>query len=462
MKRFECFARYGKRQSGNATVEASVLLPLVLLAFLSLLYIVRLAVTYERMQQALNQVAGDLSKYSYLYAVSGLKERHDSLNRSIEEAEEEIIRQQDAVNSFFNAIGGVSDDMIRFAQADGRTVSSIMDMVEGISEADSSFGEFIGLVGEITEDPMEEARMISLALSGTVLSEAKTQLMGIISKSMLKKRLASDLNIPANQLDNYLRIRDGIDRLDFSSSTFLDDGETIDLIVEYSVKPVPDYIFLPEIRLRNRSCVLAWTFGVERQAAAENEDNKDNESIWNIDKNKSTVSQHFGRGSTIDRRFASELVDELGEHAEITPYLFKTIDVIEYAHDGKPGTLITIFSLNPFLPAYGKQSAVLGEIKRNLYALNDFKKASVKDYQIDISFLKGNYRKVVYVIVPENPELPETFANAFEESLGIAEKLGIELKKVQKYGVYDNGEVNEHEQQVNGEKDGPGREMESK
>lgn len=447
MRLFACFVPYGKRQNGTATVEASVLLPLVLLAFLSVLYIVRLVVTYERMQQALNQVAGDMSQYSYLYAVSGLKERHDALQSSIEEAGEEIISRQNAVGSFFNAIGGISGDISGLAQGDEGMTGSVLDAVTNIREANSSYEEIMGYIGEAIEDPMAEARMISLALSGAFFSEAKTQLMGTISKSMLKRRLSNDLNIPANQLDDCLRIREGINGLDFSASTFLDDGETIDLVVEYSVKPVPDIIFLPEIRLRNRSCVLAWTFGVERQAvAADNDDNQDNESIWNIDKSKNTNSQHFGRGNTIDRRFARELVIELGEHAEITPYQFKTIDVIEYAHDGKPGALITIFSMNPFLKTYGKQSAVLGEIKRNLYGLHDFTKASVKDYQIDISLLKEKYKRTVYVVVPENPELPDAFLKAFEESLDIAGKLGIELKRVQKYGVYDNGEQNESEQ----------------
>ena len=49
-----------KASRGSATVEAAVILPVIIIVFISILSIIRIAGTYDRVQYALNQVAADL------------------------------------------------------------------------------------------------------------------------------------------------------------------------------------------------------------------------------------------------------------------------------------------------------------------------------------------------------------------------------------------------------------------
>ena len=81
-----------------------------------------------------------------------------------------------------------------------------------------------------------------------------------------------------------------------------------DLVVEYTIKPMPDIAILPEIRLRNRSCVLA---DVGADKIHTHEDTID-ESLWNIDLNTDPRIQHMNRGIEIEKRFAAELIKPFG------------------------------------------------------------------------------------------------------------------------------------------------------
>lgn len=420
-------------QKGTATVEAALILPMVMLAILAVLSIIRITVVYERMQHALNQVAEDMSQYSYLYAVSGLKEKHDKLIDNIDQAQNELLEQQEAVSTFYQSIQSVAGNVTGF-QNNENLLNTLDDMLTDLNNVNSSYDTLTGKVEEILADPMGEVRLIGLALSDTLISEAKTALLGAIAKSMLKGRLANDLNLPPREVEQRLRLADGIGNLDFSCSTFFEDKQTIDLIMEYTVKPMPDFFFLPEIRLRNRACVLAWTWGTDRQSKSK-EESTEKESIWNYTGDQSYFRQNTGRGITAEDRFSKELKEKLGEHAEATPFYFPVVDVIEYAHGKQPGKLITVFSLNPYLNSYKKKGGALSKIRQKLNELHNFKSARKKDFMIEVS--GDNYERIVYIIVPENEKLPEVYLEDFEQGLKEAQKLGIKLIQVQKYGEYD-------------------------
>ncbi len=420
---------FNRTENGTATVEAALILPMVMLAILAVLSIIRITGTYERMQHALNQVAADMSQYSYLYAVSGLKEQHDTLVDNITESQEELLEQQEAVNTFYQSLQSVAGDVSSIGN--GNTFHAFFDTVTGLDNVNSSFDALSGQVESILQDPMGEVRLISLALSDALVSESKTALLGVLARSMLKGRLSSDLNIPAPQLEERLRLSDGLQSLDFSCSTFFDDKQTIDLILEYTVKPMPDFFFLPEIRLRNRACVLAWAWGVDHQGQ---ENLPEGESIWDYEGIQSYFKENTNRGNTAEDRFTKELKQKLGEHAETTPYIFPTVDLIEYAQGNQQGKLITVFSLNPFLNSYQKESAVTGKINEKLRALKNFQTKQVKDYIIDVT--GKNYERIVYLVIPENEDLPEPFGPAFEKGLIEAQKLGVQLVLVRKYGKY--------------------------
>lgn len=428
-------AKCGTGQPGSASVEAAIIMPLIIFAFVSILFIIRIVSTYSRVQNALNQVASKMSYYSYIYAVSGLKQQHDELSDSIKNAAEELKNQTDAIKTFYKSIESISDDAGSFLNEQDK-IESIQHLLSELENVRDSAGNIMETVNEILKDPFHEIQLIGLAFSDSLLSKSKTALFGVITKNMLKNNLSKNLRADAEKLEKILMIKGGIDNLDLSCSTFFNDNQTIDIIVEYTVKP--GIHLVPEIKLRNRACVLSWKWGVNRDLSGDTEDVT--ESIWNIDKNKNLTSQHLARGNKIDKIFAAELKKNIGVHAEITPDNFKTIDLIEYAHNGRDGSLIMIFSLNPFLPAYNSKSAIVGTIRQNLNSLSNFQRYECRDFIIDMELLSGNYKRVAYIIIPENEVLPDKYIQAFEECRIFADKKGIELIQVQKYGEYDYDE----------------------
>lgn len=437
---FFCAEIRKSKQSGSATVEAAIVMPLIILAFISILSIIRIISTYSRVQHALNQVAVKLSQYSYIYAVSGLKQQHDQFLDDVSKSAQELKSQTEAIATFYKSIESISNDISSFGQQDQNAVESLLKTLSELENAHHSTMELMESVNEILKDPVHEVQLIGLALSDSLLSKTKTAFFGAITVNMFRNNLSNDLRVDAEQLGKLLSIKGGIQQLDFSNSVFFNDKESIDIIVEYVVKPMPGII--PEIRLRNRVSMLAWTWGVDQHLPLDTI-MEDSESLWNIEKEKDLTSQHLTRGNKIDKLFASELKNKIGEHAEITPNNFKTIDLIEYAHNGKDGTLVMIFSLNPFLPTYSKKSAVIGTIKQNLNKLKNFQQDEVKDFLIDVTLLSGNYKKVAYIIIPENDVLPKPYIQAFEECEKLADKMGIQLFQVKRYGKYDYGEDNE-------------------
>lgn len=427
-----------RKISGSATVEAAIILPIVIIVFVSILSVVSIVGTYERVQHALNEVAADLSQYSYLYAVSGLQERHDEIVDEIENAKNELLEQQNAINTFYGTFQNITGEIAFTGK--NKDIDALIDLVGNIQDMGSSFEVLSEQIDKIISDPMGELRVIATALSDTLIGKSKTVLFSIVSKSMLKEKLSKSLLIPANDLEKRLRIKGGINGLDFSGSSFLDDKQTIDLVVEYTVKPMPDIAILPEIRLRNRSCVLAWTSGADKLGTYEG---NNDESLWNIDLNTDPRIQHMNRGIEIEKRFASELIKPFGENGTVTPLFFPTVDAVKY-EQGKEiiGSLYTIISLNPFLSSYRTKSAISARIKNFIDKLHDFEKGEKNGFVIDITRKKSGIQRVVYVIVPENSDLPEAFHEAISECAEYSSKLGIELYYEQKYGEYENGEKN--------------------
>ena len=435
-----------KAQFGSATVEAAITLPLVILAFVSVLSIIRITSTYEMIQHSLNQVAVQLSQYTYISTVTGIKPKHDDLQNNLNNAKEEMKARSDAIETFYTSIQSLTSKESWFDIPDSNVMDDVINNMSNIDNIKSSSGEILDGIGYILENPKGELQLIGIALSDNLVSKSKTALLDVITKAMLKNSLSNQLNMDDDYLCKYLGINGGFEQLDLSSSTLFNDNKTIDIIVEYTVKPIPQVFIMPEIKLRNRATVLVWSNGcgsVLQQSSTDEQDS--GESLWNVNSNMDARKQHLQRGNKIDKLYAEELKNAVGGRGETTPYNFKTIDLIEYAHSGKDGKLVTIFSLNPFMPTYNKKDAVVGVIEGHLNKLRSFEKYTAGGFTIDLSLLSGDYKRVVYIVIPENNVLPETYLQAFEESKRAAKKMNIELIQVQKYGEYNDGSNVENE-----------------
>ncbi|NLM26603.1 MAG: hypothetical protein GX211_00290 [Clostridiaceae bacterium] len=423
-----------KASRGSATVEAAVILPVIIIVFISILSIIRIAGTYDRVQYALNQVAADLSQYSYLYTVLGLQEGHDEIIDDIENAKNEFFKQQNVINTFYGTIQSITGDISFTGQEND--INALIGLVDNIQNIGNSYDDLSAQIEKVLTDPMGELRIIALALSDKLFSGSKTELFSIVSKSIMKEKLSNSLSITVSDLEKNLGIKGGINGLDFSRSSFLDDKQTIDLVVEYTVKPVTGFAIVPEVRLRNRSCVLAWTSGSDRIRTHED---TDDESLWNNDINTDPRIQHMNRGIEIEKRFAAELIKPFGENGKVTPHFFPVVDAVKYGHGNEIEKIYSMISLNPFLSSYKTKNVIIGKIKNLIDKLHNFSGGEKNGFVIDITPKNTVLKRVVYVIVPENSSLPEAFHEAFEECSKYCSGFGIELYYEQKYGEYANG-----------------------
>ena len=112
---------------------------MLILALLAVLSIIRITVNYERMQHALNQVAEDMSQYSYLYAISGLKEKHDAFSDEIRDAKEELLEQQEALNTFYESVHSVFGNVTDFGKSDKTAINNLWNSLDGVNNVSNSW-----------------------------------------------------------------------------------------------------------------------------------------------------------------------------------------------------------------------------------------------------------------------------------------------------------------------------------
>ena len=93
-------------------MEAAITLPLVIFAFITVLSIIRITSTYERVQHSLNQVAMQLSQYSYISTVTGIKQKHDGLQDNLNNAKDELRSQGEAIETFYTSIQSLTSKRI--------------------------------------------------------------------------------------------------------------------------------------------------------------------------------------------------------------------------------------------------------------------------------------------------------------------------------------------------------------
>ena len=62
---------------GAATLEAAIVLPLLLCAFFSVVFLVKTVYTYSLIQHAISETATEIASAGYIYHISGIRDLHD-------------------------------------------------------------------------------------------------------------------------------------------------------------------------------------------------------------------------------------------------------------------------------------------------------------------------------------------------------------------------------------------------
>ncbi len=233
-------------RKGSLTIEASISYSIFLMIIVTILYIMRIVYVYGLVQHAVSQTAKELSMYSYLYQVAGLND----LNQQVAGAAETRTKQ-------FN---GDIEEVVQFYE----------EFSSGNLDA-----RYNG-----TTDPREILKNIGAAMLGEAGKEVNHQLFELVARPMIESYIGADAR--GNGADarlKALRVVGGIQGLNLNSSSFFEDGATIDLVVCYTIDPVMPVNILPELNLANRACIRGMSGDSVFGERGQKEEKKD-QSIW--------------------------------------------------------------------------------------------------------------------------------------------------------------------------------------
>ncbi len=276
-------------RSGAMTVEAALVLPVLLCAFFTVVFFIKAVYTYELIGHALNETASEMATAGYVYHISGIRDIHDTVRNGIGD-KSDVFKNQ--VNSVFDAYNSLKSMENSVKQG----FDGLADSAGLIANAEEKFQNIINQAESIVSDPLEEIKSIACYIAGGVFDDAKTQLFTPVTKLYMKKYLVTESIADADVRLRSLNIVDGFEGLDFSESSFLSDsGEYIDIVVRYRMNlPLP-LKFAPDLEFVQRARVKAWMGGDETQAVLEGS----KEDIWSL--------SNFQRGLKIRRLFGANL-----------------------------------------------------------------------------------------------------------------------------------------------------------
>jgi hypothetical protein len=277
------------KEKGSMTVEAALVLPVLLCVFFTVIFLIKGVYTYELVGHALNETASEMSSAGYIYHISGIRDIHDTVRNGIGDKSDVFKNQMDSVFDAYNNLKSIENNLSQ--GPDGLSESAGL-----LADAKEKFQSIINQAESVASDPIEEVKSIASYIAGGVFDDAKTQLFIPITKLYMKKYLVTQSLKDVDERLRSLDIVDGFDGLDFSDSSFLSDKEEyIDIVVRYRIAlPLP-VKFASDLEFVQRVRVKAWMGGDETQAVLEGS----KEDIWSLG--------NFQRGLKIRRLFGANL-----------------------------------------------------------------------------------------------------------------------------------------------------------
>lgn len=386
------------RSDGSVTVEAALIMPVVLCAFFTIIFIIKAVYTYDMVQHAIDGAACEMASSGYIYHMSGIRSLHDTARNAVNDRADVFKSQIGSVFDSYNSIKNIKDGMFQ-------GLPDISDSAELISNAEESFKKMLAEGEQIIENPVDELKNIACYFASDTLNDAKTQLFIPLVKLYMKKYLATGKQEDVDEKLERLNIVDGFDGLDFSESSFFADRqENIDIVVRYKIMlplPIP---FIDGLQIVQRSKAKAWMEGDELINSPEAFDD-----IWSL--------SNFQRGRKIQRIFGANL-----------PSNFPVISKFEN------GKAVMIKSMDLTAASYqtgdNAKNTLMGYVKK----LSSFE-GQEKPWGADGIVIKKEEikEKELFLVIPEN-ELSDENERLLSDMEGIAQTYGITLV-VKRYGT---------------------------
>ncbi|WP_027089403.1 TadE/TadG family type IV pilus assembly protein [Thomasclavelia saccharogumia] len=220
-----------RRELGSVTIEATIALTMFMFAFLGITSLSTLVRAESKVQYALNQTAKELSQYMYIFY------RADNTGDTTKPVDD-LIRE---TGEFTNMIKNASKDIESSGESFSKdqvtadllnTINDVKDDVQNILEAGKSLAN---RYKSVAENPTEVLNAIYSIIKGEVKNIVRSKVIAPVVANILMPKYLETGEKSADEFLEDMGVTNGMSGLNFSLSSIMEDGRTINLTVVYTV-----------------------------------------------------------------------------------------------------------------------------------------------------------------------------------------------------------------------------------
>jgi len=242
-----------KNCRGSITVEACLTFTLFMFAFIGITSLSRFVRAESKIQYAMNQTAKEFSEYTYVFYRVGLIEDGNISTEGTDKIINDLDTFTTAISNAGNVVRGNSKG------SNSESIKSIINNANAISDVKKASNALYNDLKTFVDNPTVVMKELWTILKTNVGDEVKSQVVAPVICRILMPKYISDDSKAANQYLEDIGVVNGMNGLDFSSSTIMSDGKTINLVVHYKMKITIPMIGDLEYNMKQSSTIAAWT-----------------------------------------------------------------------------------------------------------------------------------------------------------------------------------------------------------
>lgn len=214
-----------KKDSGAIAIESVLGMFIFMVVILSIMFISLLVRIQSTMQYAISQTAKEISTYYYVVDKLGLAVGFSSDPDSVSKINTVIDNTID--------FAAEADDVMSINIEDGIQISDLQNLTE--SDLPGKAQALYNSSVDLSSDLQGQLKGSLMMIVKSMLSEGMSNYVApFICKTVVPKYVSGDYASTDEMLKN-MGIEEGVNGLDFSKSTFLKDGRTIQIVVVYKL-----------------------------------------------------------------------------------------------------------------------------------------------------------------------------------------------------------------------------------
>jgi len=246
------------REKGSLTVEAALTLPIFIFVIISIAFLIKIAYVQEVIQHAIGETATEISTYSYILSVTGIKDLDSTINAGVEKKAALFNNHLDDIVTATKSLSSMGKEVQEEYENFDIDFSNMEDRAKTLQE---NIDKILETGEEIFSDPVEEAYSFIYSIGGLAYNDTKSLLLQSFTKLLVRKYISPEKPSNVNRKLEMLNIDGGLKGLDFSQSKFFQDEEDIDIIVRYQLNLALPINVLPDLYIIQRATVKAWLDG---------------------------------------------------------------------------------------------------------------------------------------------------------------------------------------------------------